>query len=261
MKITATNNLYNSSFKARNENIRKADKIVRETKHTFPSISPSYARSIYSVFKKDTPNQRAIDIRKKIDKNITNIRKSAEEYANSNGRISNNRVVSHYLAILLGLEKLKTGNCSEMCIATLGTLASKGYYNAHFNDLDFSVQIINKTTGETEYNSKYNIDHVFITASLDDKESQENTVIDPWLGFAESKSGAKEKYKKVFSKQIENYINTSTFEFEINKNLVEAKRVNWDNYEIRANFEFSPYDEIKENGLKEFGDYTNIMLH
>ncbi len=268
MEITSINKSYTSSFSARNQNIRKADKIMRETKQAFPSISPLYAREFYSIFTKENPDKRAVKIRKKIDKNITQIRSCAEEYTYGKEKLSSNYHVNKCLAILFGLSKLKTGNCNELCIATLGALAANGYYNSYMNNLNLNIEITNNKTGATEYQATLPIDHVLIKSTMDNvynnesnnKSKRTNIIIDPWLGFVDSKSGAIEKYKKAFDKQISSLIDSATFELEIDKKIMGKENINWDDYDIKANFEFEPDYNLSANGIKEFGLYTSMML-
>ena len=50
MNISSINN-HNIYFEAKNKKIRKADKIMRASKHTFPVVSSSYIDRFYSADK------------------------------------------------------------------------------------------------------------------------------------------------------------------------------------------------------------------
>ena len=71
MKITFT-----PSFKAKNQNIRKADDIQRTARNNFPFISPSYCDAFYKTRKNWTPeiNEKYENVVTRADRKLSAIR-------------------------------------------------------------------------------------------------------------------------------------------------------------------------------------------
>ena len=198
MKISPINNaiLY---FKARKPEIRHADDIQRRARREFPTLSSTYIDMFYCCAQKknrDAYKQyKAEKIENIVNEKITDSRESSDKLAkNSELRIPYTRVLKY-------MKKDKTGNCAECSAAVIAALAANGIYDSQMSNIALSIEFVNKKTGKTEYQAMEPIDHSMVVTALGKKDPKENdfVVIDSWLGFADSLSGAKARYKQVYN--------------------------------------------------------------
>ena len=260
-------NLNNSiSFKSKNKNVRKADDIQRRARHVFPVLSSSYIDEFYSSTKiKRNNNQisiKANQLLKKVDSRISAIRKLAKKKDASNSKYSWIDDNIPYTKILDGVKLLKAGNCEECAKVVLAALSANGYYNSQRVSLAVDISYINKKTGECEYNCVEPIDHSFVITSLDNDNPKKNdyVVIDSWLGFADSISGAKARFKQVFdNKALQNLLSFHRSMFRLNKFEQSGTRINFDDYQQREKFVFYSSDNYTPEDFKDLGLYSRIM--
>ncbi len=264
---TTLNNSYSSSFGARNKKVREADKIQRTAKHTFPALSPSYMRKFYSIFKKNedgtilNENNRKYEIkRKSIDQNISEIR-AAQRYNSmfNNFGISDGSLQANNIMIALtGVEKYKTANCEECAKSIVGLLASQGYNDAQAKSIKANIKFVDKATNKVEREFCVPCDHCAVETSLsktnDKEDSKDKVIIDSWLGFADSVSGAKARYKAVFAKEIDAAVNNFVFQNSRYKPFPISK------YDVKTSIFLEPKYSLSQESMEKLGFHYNLMF-
>ncbi len=262
MNISHINNINCISFSARNKNIRKADDIQRKARQTFPMISPSYVSSFYIVMQQDKDkkplNPGADKIYKKADMKLSSIRDMAANPYKYGIKTDYITSCVPYSILLDNVKTAKTGNCDECAIAALAALTANGYNNSKRVFLGYEIQFINKKTNKIEYSDISPLDHSCVLTTLDKENPQKNDiiVIDPWLGFAESLSGANAKFKLMYKEDnLQNIFSYHRSMFRLKKAKETGKVINFDDYEVRQNFTFYPADGYSKQELKDFGLY------
>jgi len=264
MKIASIKTNYIPAFSAKNENIRKADDIQRRARLTFPLLSPSYMDTFYSVTRldsKDNPvNLKARKLFKKLDLKLSAIRdfsKNPEKYGFGRGNFPESPLSLR----LNGMEFLKAGNCEECAIAALAALTANGYYDSQRVVLALETAFQDKETGNIVYEAINSLDHTFVVTTMGKKHPKEKDkiVVDPWLGFADSVSGAKARFKQIYNDddydKIKSYTR-SMFNFEMAK---LGKMINLDDYKMLTRLIFYPVNEYSEDDMKNIGFYSRIM--
>ncbi len=246
MEISSLN-FMQPNFTARKEIIRRADDLVRHSRKNFPVLSNSYMDMFYNIrnyaFLSDK-SKKADRLYNKVSERVGKVREHSDVY-------SENRSDGEYKALLGCIKDLKAGNCEECSDTLTATLAANGYYHSYKYDLALDVSIINKETGEVESSSRNQLDHTFVVTTLDKyPASEKNRVVaDSWLGFADSISGAKEKYKKIYSDRIKEII------LEKFLTLNNKETINPSDYEVRTKMVFCPSLRDAYDSIEEMGDY------
>lgn len=257
MKITSINYI-NPSFTARKAEIRKADDIQRLSKQNFPVSSPSYMRMFYLTCSRNQPNLakrlKANKIRLNIDGHLTLLRYLTRE------KNQESKDYIPYADTLKYLTVLKTGNCGECASTVIAALAANGYYDARKCILGYEISYVNTKTKETVYKKTEMLDHTFVLADMskdnsDDKKDN-RVIIDSWMGFADSISGAMEKYKKVFlGDDIKEDISYHRSMFRVEYAEKNDELIDFDNFELRIKPVIITPDNFDKEGIKKLGDF------
>lgn len=265
MKILPSNHLNNINFSSRNKNIRRADDIQRAARNTFPVLSPSYIDEFYlsTKMKNEVPvNMQARTLFKKADNKLTALRtvsKAPEKYGLE---LMPYEKETPYAHLLNGMELLKIGNCEECAVAALAALTANGYYNSQRVSLGMEIQYVDKKTGKIEYKEIEPLDHSFVITSLDNENPKEKDkiVVDPWMGFTDSVSGAKARFKQIYGeKELHNIFSYHRSMFRVNMAMKTGNVIDYNDYELRSNFIFYPSDMYTKEDLKDLGLYARIM--
>lgn len=172
MKVNSVD--YNTSFKARNYELRKADDIMRKMLSTYPSCSTTKVE-LYNIAKKELIDLREI-LKKEIDK-IIEIRINRVQTKDQNFL---NRVIED-------VKIHKLANCGELAILAKGAFLANGYKNLQLTNLH------TKWHREGFVDTYEDMDHCFLLinsnedADYDDLTTfdQKTIVADPWLGFVD----------------------------------------------------------------------------
>lgn len=258
------NNIYSISFKAHKKEIRDADDIQRQARKTFPFISSSYVDEFYLTADKnkfEKKNQRAREISDKLYAKLR-VGRNIVKYPFLYGlRVSDFEKEIPYAMVLSTLPLIKTGNCHECAVASLAALTANGYYDSHKIDLMLETQLINKKTGEVENTTLDSLDHSFVVSSMgknSDKE-EDQVVLDSWLGFADSVSGAKARFKQIYSDDYLDEIykkNRSLYRLEKAK---QGEAIFFDDYECKQKMVFKRSDPFTEKQMQDLGLYSRII--
>ncbi|MBQ9246515.1 hypothetical protein IJ182_09640 [bacterium] len=268
MKIIQNPNL-NINFSARNKNIRKADDIMRKAKCAFPVISSTYVDTFYKTVSNNNQNsarrEKTIRISDKINDFIHKLRDTTDRVDYFDNAIGNNIPYSNTLRVT---SLYKLGNCEEAAAVALSALIANGYTNSHRANLGLQVDFENKKTGKIEDSRKELLDHTFVVTTLDKKnpKMKDIIVVDPWMGFTDSVSGAISKFKSVYdNNENSNTINTAKSMFKAEQEKKYGKIINFNDYNIRTKLIIFPRDkhDKKFNNklaehIKEF--YPEIIL-
>ena len=193
MKLTQININSPVNFGAKSKEIRDADKITRQIKHNFPLFSATYGGDFYLSAKENSPNaEKSRATLNGVHKEI----QRAREYFAAIGHIYSNP----NRKIFSTLKRIKKGNCQENAELALAHMYANGFYDTDLCHLNFKAVVLDKNTGEyiTAYNKE--ADHAFILTNMN-KHSKKDIVIDPWLGFADSISGAVSRFKKIYDEE------------------------------------------------------------
>ena len=267
MKIKSENYSKNINFYSRNKNVRKADDIQRRARNVFPVLSPSYIDEFYSSTRliNNLPiNLQARMIFKKIDRKLTALRKVTKEPGKYGIEEPSFLRETPNATLLNNIQLLRVGNCEECAATVLAALAANGYYNSQKVYLGLEVQYIDKKTGEISYNEVEPLDHSFVITTLDKENPKEKDkiVIDSWLGFADSISGANARYKKMYKQEdLDNILSYHRSIFRLNMAIKTGKTIDFNDYELHSNIVFYPASSLTENELKQLGTYSRIMYN
>lgn len=263
MKITLNNNYISASFKARNKDIRKADDIQRASRRAFPILSPSYADEFYKTIqsnKENQTNEKAVKQFKRLDRKLTALRTTA-----ANMRMPFYSITHPpYESSLNAVKIMKTGNCEECAEAALAALYANGYYNSDKMYLEYETEFINKKTKKSEYKETDNLDHAIVITTLGNKNPKEKDriVVDNWLGFSDSISGAKGRYKQIFGdKYLDDITSKHRSLFRLNKYIETGSFIDFNDYELRQNFKFTPVSELKSSERLTQEDKENLGFY
>ena len=255
MKVFGINNCYNSPiFGSRKQEIREADKLQRKTRAEFPMLSQTMADDIYLSSRYESKNKGRLGrITDKMYKKIKLMREMADfpDYYKIN--LSEEEKAIPYVINLNIIRQLKLGNCKENAMAAMAVLTANGYLNSDRVELMYKMDFINKKTGEIEDRKLYPMDHSFVVTDMkkDGKEGKQNYVIDPWLGFADSKEGAIARFKEIYKKrdvfEAESYMrNIFCCNHEIAREELEEQ------YETRTGFYFKKTEPDITREQKEY---------
>lgn len=237
MRIQTQNFTYPINFSARKKEVRDADKILRIAKQNYPMISSTYADEMYECLPEN----------KKAQKILSNIKcriKDMRSYVNSTSDIikaldSNTRyrTMEPLCIVLDEIKKNKVGNCYESAQLGLSALYSNGYMNSKMASLEYRTQIIYKESDEVMYESFSQLDHVFVLTDMN-KGGKKNIVIDPWLSFADSVSGAKERFKKIYTdKELKEKEDAAIQDFK--KQFMFTGQIDMNKYIVKSGFYFN----------------------
>ena len=261
MKILPCNINSTQYFSARKKEIRVADDIQRKTKSTFPTLSQTYIDRFYKSKMSSFENANKFFIKtnemhKKI-KIMREIAKNPEEFGIKIPEIEKNTL---YAMNLNGLQQLKIGNCEENAKSTIAILFANGYYNSEQVNLMLKIDFINNETNKIEDSRLYPLDHTFVITDMNTGRKQD-IIIDPWLGFADSKSGAIARFKKIYNNEdYEKAIKITSGIF------CRKKELEYDEfqkkYSTKTSFVFEPAEKnITEKQKRQLGEYTQIMYN
>lgn len=240
------------NFGARNKNIRKVDDIRRSASLEFPLMSYTYVRKFYHVAadrnnKYNSTLKKTIALADKIYKvRDINKKKSAKDEV-------------PYLSVLKSAKIYKVGNCSEASKIALCALAAKGYNDSRIVKLGVEIAAVNKNTGRCEHIGYKNVDHVFVLTSCEknSKEKKDLVIVDPWMGFTDSYSGAIRRYKEAYwDSDIVPLLNNVN---KCIKYIAEEEYGHYDpeNYEIKTKLYFKNYDKYNSEEYEKLGLYLN----
>ena len=193
---------YNTSvsFKSRNLEIRKADKILRNMQNVYPSVSTT------RFFDYSAVRYGGFDILgkfKNVAQKLNRIRLKracvgADDYLNS----TINDVKNHKLA-----------NCGELAIMAKGAFLANGYKDLNLANLfiehDFCGDKLEEDADHSLLILNAGNDADFSDLSTFDKRSM---VVDPWCGFVDYIKSGLNRYKEIFfDEECENHATKFVF--------------------------------------------------
>ena len=259
MRVTSINYI-SPNFNARKPEIKKADDIQRRARKEFPTLSSTYINMFYCCAKK--PNK---DLYKQykaekygtiVNEKITDSREKADR----NERIFGLRIP--YSNVLNYIKRDKAGNCAECSASVIAALAANGIYDSQMTNIGLSIEFINKNTKRSEYKATEPIDHSLVITALNKPKPKEKDfiVIDSWMCFADSISGAKNRYKNVFTdKFMDPEIKYHRSLFRINQYEKSMNFINFDDYDTRTRIYFyKAPDKYDTENLKDLGTLCKI---
>ena len=257
MKITFT-----PSFKAKNQNIRKADDIQRTARNNFPFISPSYCDAFYKTRKNWTPeiNEKYENVVTRADRKLSAIRDLSAESAFEGMTFDERNLNAPIFQALRGIKILKVANCHECAALSIAALTANGIYDVNRVNLEAEFQYVNKKTGEVEYTAKEPIDHTTVIAKIGDKK--EEVVVDTWLSFADSTSGAKGKFKQIlWESDIREKAREHRSLFRLEKMVKDNILINPDeDYVLRTSINLKKAEESSQEDMRLIGYYSRCCF-
>jgi len=176
------------TFNAKNPNIRKADKIVRNVNVNFPMFSPTYAESNWIVYNSDDDTfEKNKNVLYKYQEKVKKIRNEYDEVQDYD---------KYFLKLFELIKKEKVGNCFEAVWLTLGALCANGFCGSTRCDVVVRINVIDRRNGKSVYHKDSGFDHTLILTTMEKqtKKEQDLIVVDPWLNRVMSYSEAKEYY-------------------------------------------------------------------
>lgn len=169
-------NQYNSSFTARNPEIRFADDIVRKVNQEFPRLSNTKIQDFKNI-------DKCRNLLDNIQFNIAEMR-----WAKSEAFENAKTFAEKLLALTTPIKKFKVGNCGES--AQLAEIA------ARVNGIKdcFCVDVL----GNGKFGER-SLDHAVLLVENNGKPY----IIDTWLGFADYLPEAVKRYQKEYRKHFD----------------------------------------------------------
>ncbi len=260
MKVTLNLNYTRPTFTSKKEHIRKADDIQRKATSNFPMFSPSYLQEFYCLngSGQNTPKQvRTIQIAQRIVYKI-NAGRIVDEETSKRSYFSE----PLYIRPLDRIKKTKIGNCHEASIATLAALAANDINDAKRVSLEQRTEYVNKKTKKVVFSKNYDLDHTFVISAMGKENPKESdlVVLDSWMGFADSISGAKDKYARfIDEKKNKEDFNNNFSLFRVDHFEKTGELLNKNDLEIRYRVVFKDEEKYSEQEMKELGRYSRMM--
>lgn len=249
---------FNPSFTSRNKNIRKADDIQRRARLTFPATSPTFIDTFYKTsgscnYKR---SKQADFVAHLYDKKISILREQVRKHSFEGSTFEEKQANAPIFQTLRHVKALKAGNCHESSATAIAGLTANGIYDNERVNLELELKYINKKTGITEYMAYIPIDHTAVKTRI----GKDYIIVDAWLGFADSISGAREKYKEMLvNKDIEKEIKTHRSLFRLQKstkgNVIDPDK----DYELKTKIRFAPAEFSTQKNMEEIGFYTKCF--
>ena len=257
MKICLNINYTSPQFTARNKQIRKADDIQRTARNNFPMFSPSYLQEFYCLNGEgqNTPKQvRTIQIAQRIVYKINASREDDRAYKRNTSRFE-----PPYVKTLDRLKRNKIGNCHEASISTIATLAANGINDSKRVNLEQQIEYIDPKTKKVVFSKNYDIDHTLILSAMGKENPKEKdlVVLDSWMGFADSISGAKARYARFLdvNKNREDFNNSFSL-FRVEHFEKTGEFLDKNNLELRHKIVFVDEETPTKDEISFLGEYT-----
>ena len=257
MKITLNTNYTRPTFSAKKEEIRKADDIQRTARKNFPMFSPSYLQEFYFLNGEgqNTPKQvRTIQIAQRIVYKINASREDDREYKRNTFRFE-----PPYVRTLDKLKRNKIGNCHEASISTISALAANGIDDAKRVNLEQKIEYVDPKTKKVIFSKNYDIDHTLIVSAMGKENPKENdfVVLDSWMGFADSISGAKARYARFIdlNKNKEDFNNSFAF-FRVEHFEKTGEFLDKNNLELKHKINFVEDETPAKDDIRFLGEYV-----
>ena len=260
MKISLQTNYTKPTFTSKNKNIRKADDIQRIARENFPIFSPSYLQEFYCLNGKgpNTPKQvRTIQIAQRIVYKI-NAGRIVDDESSKSLYFSE----PLYIRPLDRIKRTKLGNCYEASVATLAALTANDINDAKRVSLEQKTEYVNKKTNKVVFSKNYDLDHTVVVSAMGKENPKEKDliVLDSWMGFADSISGAKDRYSRFIDEnKNKSDFNDSFSLFRIDHFQETGEFLDKNDCYIRHRIVFNDEEKHSENELKELGRYARMM--
>ncbi|MBQ8887464.1 MAG: hypothetical protein IJY61_07180 [Candidatus Gastranaerophilales bacterium] len=260
MKISLQTNYTRPIFSAKKKEIRKADDIQRKATANFPMFSPSYLQEFYCLNGKgqNTPKQvRTIQIAQRIVYKI-----NAGRIVDDESSKKSYFVEPPFIRPLERIKKTKIGNCHEASIVTMATLAANGINDAKRVSLEQKTEYVHKKTNKVIFAKNYDLDHTIVISAMGKENPKEKDmiVLDSWMGFADSISGAKDKYARFIDEnKNKSDFNDSFSLFRIDHFEETGEFLDKNDFYIRNRIVFKDEEKLSENEIKELGRCSRMM--
>lgn len=246
---------FNPSFTSRNKNIKKADDIQRRVRLTFPATSPTFIDTFYKTTNSldEERQEQANFVAYRYDKKISAVREQVRRHSYEGTTLEEKNMNAPIFQILRCVGIAKAANCQEYAAIATAGLAANGIFDNQRVNLKLEVKYINKENGRIEYQGYIQIDHTAIKTWI----GKDSVIVDAWLGFADSLSGAREKYKKIFiDENIEQEIKKHSSLFKLEKSrrgdVVDPDK----DYELKTSIIYAPVEFPIKKDMEKIGYYS-----
>lgn len=263
MKISSLPNFKYTNFCAKKKEIKKADDIQRKAKENFPMFSPAYLNEFYILNGKgmDPKQVRTRQIAQRIVYKIN----AGRDYDDYDARYS---IIAHrketpFIRTLNRIKKDKIGNCHEASIIAMTALAANGYTDAKRASLKLKGEFVNKKTNEVVFSKIYDVDHTFAMTAMNKENPRNNDyiIVDPWLGFADSISIAKQKFAQIVNPdKHKSDLNDAFSLFRVDHFQETGEFLDKSDYDIKFKIIFEEEKEYTKEDIKALGSYARMMF-
>ena len=189
----------NQTFTGKNPDIRLASDIMRAAKLDVPMFSPNYAHYFYKCTKPES----------KFQKQANKLCDMLRDRVNFGVRLLTTNSPKENLD---SAKFYSLGHCYEKAMAVMAELFSKGYDKTSMTGVLYKINYTNKKTGKPVCKRSMQIDHVFVTSSMNNKNVEgmkKRIVIDPWLDFTGTVPEAMAKYKDFYKNILDAFDKTT----------------------------------------------------
>ena len=252
MRISGLN--FNSPvyFASKSKEVKEADYIKRKAKLACPLMSDTYVKDFYGVYSnvKGKNYFRANGIQTDLCYEIHENRDEIDDEVYEEDCETLTKALNIWIR---ELKKTRIGDCYENALSGFAALLANGYYNSSLVTLLYGVEIVDKKSGEVLFERERDLDHCFVITDMKkglNPDNEKKFVVDPWLSFADSKEGAKGKFKALYGEDYLKDIKKKTLKFYKDY----GPDINKDDIEVRGKFIFEPCDSpVPEDGIKKSG--------
>ena len=144
----------------------------------------------------------------------------------------------------------------------MATLAANGINDAKRISLEQKSEYVDKKTNKVVFSKNYDLDHTVVVSAMGKENPKEKDLIilDSWMGFADSISGAKDKYARFIDEnKNKSDFNDSFSLFRIDHFQETGEFLDKNDCYIRHRIVFKDEEKHSEDELKELGRYARMM--
>ena len=262
MKISFTQNYTQQTFCAKKKEIKKADDIQRKAVKSFPMFSPAYLNEFYILNGKgmDPKQVRTRQIAQRLVYKI-NAGRDYDDY-DSKYSFALGRKETPFIHTLERIKKEKIGNCHEASIVAMAALAANGFTDAHRASVKLKGEYVDKKTNKVVFSKIYDVDHTFAMTAMNKENPTNNDyiILDPWMGFADSISSAKQRYAQITNpnKHREDFNNAFAL-FRVDHFQETGELLDKSNLDLRFRITFEKEKDYTKEDIKALGRYARMM--
>ena len=124
------------------------------------------------------------------------------------------------------------------------------------------MEYIDKKTNKVVFSKTYDIDHTFVLSAMGKENPKEDDyiVLDSWMGFADSISGAKDRYARFIDEnKNKSDFNDSFSLFRIDHFQETGEFLNKNDCYLKNKIVFKDEEKFSKEDIQSLGRYARMM--